>query len=39
MEEVVNTSDRFIKEALTIMKKGIDGTFPSHNDYISLIKG
>lgn len=36
---VMNTSDRFMKEALTIMKKGIDGTFSSFNDYISLIKG
>jgi hypothetical protein len=32
---VRNTSDRFVKEALVLMRNGIDRVFSSFNDYMN----
>jgi len=36
---VMNTSDRFMKEALTLMRSGINRVFSSFNNYMNLIRG
>jgi len=38
-DAVLNTSDRIMKEALTLTRNGVDRAFSMFNDYLSLLRG